>query len=519
MRLPTASLLVLVLATPAWADCPRPTTNNVNDFARYCSCMGGSVKQRSDGALVCEGMRSGSSGSSSSSAASDAMAQGLANLLSSLFSPPRRTNTVSRSSALNQQGVWAYEKKDWYKARDKFAEALRHEPNNSVIRRNLANSWAAIAGDAMKTYDYRRAIASLRESLNADPSLSSYQQWLNDLERQLNEDQEKLRQKAEEERQARLRGDLASVTTSAAVASVTSNDASVVDLRFMGEKPRVVEPASGSGPARETAPPEPEVAVETVLPPLELRIEAARKEVAGLQEALRRLRRSGELTESERAAWQKEIDDAGKRALKHGVDMIPGMLLDAAGERLTKALAAKTKEIDAALMQRINTTDPDARAEADQLFKRLSAERDELKEIIPKLERAERLATGAQALNNWESEDPEVSRQMLFAHQAFTEAVKDPRVLKALQVSGEAGKKYAAALTYGKDAVYSVYDVATQLVALKHMNNQLTTNAEEYLTAVNKLSQKLCQSTNRLVELKREAGQAPAGTGEAKCAN
>lgn len=83
-----------------------------------------------------------------------------------VFSPAAGAQDAAHSNAL---GVERYERQDWSGAETHFEIALRVEPENATVRRNLTNALQAHAADLAKTGDYPNAIAKLRRAIQNDP--------------------------------------------------------------------------------------------------------------------------------------------------------------------------------------------------------------------------------------------------------------------------------------------------------------------------------------------------------------
>jgi tetratricopeptide (TPR) repeat protein len=73
------------------------------------------------------------------------------------------------ATQLNALGVERYEDHDWAGAATQFDAALRLDPNNATVRRNLTNSLQAQAADLAQGADYANAIAKLRQAVQNDP--------------------------------------------------------------------------------------------------------------------------------------------------------------------------------------------------------------------------------------------------------------------------------------------------------------------------------------------------------------
>ncbi len=83
-----------------------------------------------------------------------------------VFCPPARAQDASQMNAL---GVERYEQKDWAAATTRFDAALRLDPGNTTVRRNLTNSLQAHASDLAQRGDYTGAILKLRQAVQNDP--------------------------------------------------------------------------------------------------------------------------------------------------------------------------------------------------------------------------------------------------------------------------------------------------------------------------------------------------------------
>jgi tetratricopeptide (TPR) repeat protein len=73
------------------------------------------------------------------------------------------------AARMNALGVDSYERKEWATAVSHFDAALRLEPENTTVRRNLTNSLQAHASDLAENGDYKNAIYKLRQAIQNDP--------------------------------------------------------------------------------------------------------------------------------------------------------------------------------------------------------------------------------------------------------------------------------------------------------------------------------------------------------------
>lgn len=183
-------------------------------------------------------------------------------------STPRRDPTLDRATALNDQGLAAWNARDFATARDRFAAALRLAPSDAVIRRNLASAWRQIAWQHHQLLDYPAALAALRQAVTIDPTLTDLRTQLDRLEREYDAHNQEARLRAaqrltDEQNRARLAALAAQMTEGlsaagttaasdlpfmdagalAAVQSAPGGDPNVVDLRDAGDGPLIVDPA------------------------------------------------------------------------------------------------------------------------------------------------------------------------------------------------------------------------------------------------------------------------------------
>ena len=283
--------LLLAAAALAWPvvahgfcpPIPSGTRNDLASFQSFCSSQPGAYLK--DGyrgpnavyfgtlACVCPTTAAGAAGSTQTWS-NEAFVRNLGRLFTDPFGARARAAASGRSRAseratsLNEQGIIAYNARDYRTARDKFAAALRLE-NDPVIRRNLANAWRGIGWQHQQTLDYVGAIRALREAVTIDPSLTDLRRGLDELEQEYADYLAAAgRRESEEAQAARDRDRLRSLATRLAdslrAAGSASNvsgltfmdasalgssptaqpsvDASVVDLRDLGDRPLVVDP-------------------------------------------------------------------------------------------------------------------------------------------------------------------------------------------------------------------------------------------------------------------------------------
>jgi hypothetical protein len=86
----------------------------------------------------------------------------------------------TKATALNDQGVSAYDRKDWAAAEVEFKKALKLNPNDRVFLRNLAMTQGLEGEDAYRRGDYSAAINYFQQALANDPTDDPDKHTLND---------------------------------------------------------------------------------------------------------------------------------------------------------------------------------------------------------------------------------------------------------------------------------------------------------------------------------------------------
>ena len=77
---------------------------------------------------------------------------------------------ASKNSALNDQGIAAYDKKNWAAAEAYFRQAVKNSPNDYVFRRNLGITLGQEGEDSYRSGDYPAALNYIQQALANDPA-------------------------------------------------------------------------------------------------------------------------------------------------------------------------------------------------------------------------------------------------------------------------------------------------------------------------------------------------------------
>jgi tetratricopeptide (TPR) repeat protein len=89
------------------------------------------------------------------------------------YSRPKQTaaeKKEQKAGELDNSGNAAYAAKNWAMAEADFRQALRIDPNNQSIQRNLAHALVREAEDSYDKYDYASSLKFLQEALTLDPA-------------------------------------------------------------------------------------------------------------------------------------------------------------------------------------------------------------------------------------------------------------------------------------------------------------------------------------------------------------
>jgi Flp pilus assembly protein TadD len=96
------------------------------------------------------------------------------------------------AKSLNEQGVSAFQAKQYVEAIDHFSKALAEEPDNASVQRNLCAVHQAVAADLANQGDFKNALAEVLKGIEVAPEnaaalgqAGSYALKLNDLEEAL----------------------------------------------------------------------------------------------------------------------------------------------------------------------------------------------------------------------------------------------------------------------------------------------------------------------------------------------
>jgi len=233
-----------------------------------------------------------------------------------------------------------------------------------------------------------------------------------------------------------------------------------------------------------------------------------RAEVAGYQDALRRLEKQRETEEGDRAEWERRMSEATASANKRVVDVLTDTAVDAGLGLLASKAKSISGEIDKTLALRIEAAGAKApdkeRVKAlDETLRGLFADRSEIRACIERIDEGKlRLQQVLAGLQSKTAEDRQEALEA--ASEALSALLSDPRVQKGLKISGA----YAQFATYAKLTADSAVDVANEVTAIVRVR-ALNEAADRYLADVKRLDALLRERADRIREINQTIGTGP----------
>ncbi|MFQ5915052.1 MAG: hypothetical protein ACE5JS_17925, partial [Nitrospinota bacterium] len=230
------------------------------------------------------------------------------------------------------------------------------------------------------------------------------------------------------------------------------------------------------------------------------RREAAKKlrgQVKGIQEALRRLNRSMQGDAAERAQWERATNEAMQNAWNRGKGMILDESLGFLSNRLEKQLKSANEQVQRAVVRLSAETDPNRRERLHAAIKLLGQQRDEIKRaktlVTDRLEDAKKITD---AVDYATSNPGDLEKSLRGTYEVVKTTLGDPKVQKALKIGG----KFAAGAGYAQSIADSSYDIATEVVSWRRIN-QLNRNSEAYLKAVGRMKERMEKTMKKIHKL------------------
>lgn len=232
--------------------------------------------------------------------------------------------------------------------------------------------------------------------------------------------------------------------------------------------------------------------------------ERLRRDVDGLQEALRRLQAQQGTEEEERADWEARYKDARARAQERLRGYLADRSLEAAQDLLSACSDRLTKTIRSKLDERINVAGGTAADKAervkalDEEIRRLVKDRAEVDSAGPALGRAWSAVKDASGALD-AADDGSAAKVIEQLADTVGDVLGDPAVQRALRLSEAPANVY----TYGKLIADAAFDITTELLALRRVG-QLDRNADAYLAAVARLDEQMKKKVARIAEINRQ---------------
>lgn len=320
----------------------------------------------------------------------------------------------------NEKGLDAWKNKDWAAAADYFQKAVQDAPDNQTFQDNLD-----------------RAKQRLKEEQDKKIATNNIQHSIQDLTQKLR-------------------------------AAPSSSG-----LDFMSAK--TAKPALEFG--------DPNIVEPVLIKASVQSISKVQAEIQGVQEALKRLKRSTSLDAEERKEWEKRSDNALRDSYALGADAAVNVLT-ACTERQIKA---QKKELWRANDMLAGETDPNRREQLHVAFRVLNDRKVELEQIKERLEKAH---DAVEILNT--------TQDMAYSK----EEEESKNQIEAVWVACDKLNILPKGASQAKAIVDASYDITVQAFSLQRIN-ALNANSEQYLKTVDVLSKRM----KTLVELKKAQAQ------------
>ena len=229
-------------------------------------------------------------------------------------------------------------------------------------------------------------------------------------------------------------------------------------------------------------------------------VQKLKGQVAGIQEALRRLSKSMLSDASQRAEWEKATQEAMKNAWDRGKGMAVDEGLGVLGKRLENQLESANQQIQRAVTQLSGEKDPARRERLHAAIKLMGQQRDEIRQakslVVDRLGDAKKMIDGV----DYATSDPgDLEKSLKGAFTIVTTTLGDPKVQQALKIGGS----YAAGAGYAQSIVESSYDITAEVISWRRIN-QLNRNSDEYLKAVDRLKGNMERTVQKIQALEKE---------------
>lgn len=231
-------------------------------------------------------------------------------------------------------------------------------------------------------------------------------------------------------------------------------------------------------------------------------IQKLRGQVAGIQEALRRLNLSMLSDARQRAEWEKVTNEAMQNAWDRGKGMVVDEGINFLGKRIENQLASVNQELQRAVTRLSGETDPARRDRLHAAVKLLGQQREQIrraqKEAEPILQRLRETKLVLDTADYARSNPGDLEKFLRGSYDLVKMALDNPTVQKSLKIGGQ----YGAGAGYAQSVVDSSYDITAEAIAWKRIS-QLNRNSEQYLEAVNRLKERMEKTVQKIQGLEK----------------
>jgi len=393
---------------------------------------------------------------------------------------------------LNLQGVGAFERGDYLLAIALFEQAHSSNPNEATISENLANAIRAKHNAERKVRE-ERALESVRtdtRKLAEDISTADREKSLSDIEFG--------------DRRAEVGSDAFSgVEFSSSVKLRGGNDI-LRGLEFNSVAKSSASPMASLKGNTLIMHPEnlhPPTPIGRPLTPANATrdLRSLRSDLEGLQEALRRLDRSGRMEAEERERWADEVEQVSTDAIYRGIELGSGLLNKYALELFRSRLATDNAELQRAVTMLAGTYNPNRREQLHAVARALGERKMGLQRAIRLVTNIDQAKRAIKVFELARSNDDDLTRTLKGLKQLTDLALAEPSIQATLKFSGA----YGQTLKYGSSIVDSAYAVVAESFAMARIA-QLNENTRVRLLNVANLSFRLEQTMRKIKDLEAE---------------
>lgn len=230
-------------------------------------------------------------------------------------------------------------------------------------------------------------------------------------------------------------------------------------------------------------------------------------QLAGAENALRRLMETQTTHQNDLAEWSQSVDDASDDAWGRGLDMARDFMGKGINAYIEGKIDGSDKEIQALYLKVSNEKNPSNMAETQKEWEALEQHKLYLQEALERAKKDQKqldVLAEERDFNEWSKENKgDLNGNLEGVRQIVDNLIGDEDIQKKLGISDASD-----AIKYGESIVDSSYDILSEVLAAQRIK-QLNQNAEQFLQAQHALQHRIQTTVDEL----HAAGQnTPQGT-------